>query len=54
MAFHNINQGERFVYSRFMHALMSTCDPILFKNSSEQTSFLKFSSPKFPCVSLKS
>ena len=34
MAFHEINQGERFVYSRFMHVLMSTWDPMLFKNSS--------------------
>ena len=32
--FHDINQGERFVYSRLMHALMSTCNPMLFKNSS--------------------
>ncbi|RVW22881.1 Leaf rust 10 disease-resistance locus receptor-like protein kinase-like 1.1-like 2.3 [Vitis vinifera] len=31
MAFHNINQGERFVYSCLMHALMSTCDLMLFK-----------------------
>ena len=34
MAFHDINQGEHFVYSHFMHALMSICDPMLFKNSS--------------------
>ena len=41
MAFHDINQGERFVYSRFMHALMFTCDPMLFKNSSILTYYLK-------------
>ena len=34
MVFHDINQGERFVYSHLMHALMSTCDPMLFKFSS--------------------
>ena len=34
MAFHGINQGEHFIYCHFMHALMSTCDPMLFKFSS--------------------
>ena len=34
MVFHNINQGEHFIYCHLMHVLMSTCDLILFKFSS--------------------
>ena len=34
MTFHDINQGNHFVYYHLMHALMSTCDIMLFKISS--------------------
>ena len=34
MAFYDINQGKHFIYFHLMHALMSTYDPMLFKNSS--------------------
>ena len=38
MTFHGINQGKHFIYCHLMHVLMSICDHMSFKISSNNIS----------------